>query len=49
MENRYYQVKWSFQTYQYDNFFNNLLKRINEASGLYQMFGQLVDIISLKK
>lgn len=44
-EYRYHQQKWPSIIVPWNSFSNYLIKRINEADGIYQMFGQLVDII----
>ncbi|XP_069823501.1 FAD-dependent oxidoreductase domain-containing protein 2 [Dendropsophus ebraccatus] len=47
MENRYHSVPWPSTHYPVSQLLNVLLRRMNEASGLYQMFGVLVDVILL--
>ncbi|XP_073429113.1 FAD-dependent oxidoreductase domain-containing protein 2 isoform X5 [Dendrobates tinctorius] len=47
MENRYHNIPWPSTHYSLSQLLNVLLKRINEASGLYQMFEVLVDVILL--
>ncbi|KAG8544801.1 hypothetical protein GDO81_021824, partial [Engystomops pustulosus] len=45
MENRYHHIPWPSTYHPISQLPNVLLRRINEASGLYQMFGILVDVI----
>ncbi|XP_075689623.1 FAD-dependent oxidoreductase domain-containing protein 2 isoform X2 [Rhinoderma darwinii] len=47
MENRYHNIPWPSTHYSISQLLNVLLRRINEASGLYQMFEVLVDVILL--
>ncbi|KAG9483411.1 hypothetical protein GDO78_009367, partial [Eleutherodactylus coqui] len=47
MENRYHNIPWPSTHYAMSQLLNVLLRRINEASGLYQMFEFLVDVILL--
>ncbi|KAG8556325.1 hypothetical protein GDO81_018027 [Engystomops pustulosus] len=47
MENRYHHIPWPSTHYPISQLPNVLLRRINEASGLYQMFEILVDVILL--
>ncbi|XP_069593258.1 FAD-dependent oxidoreductase domain-containing protein 2 isoform X2 [Ranitomeya imitator] len=47
MENRYHNIPWPSTHYSIFQLLNVLLRRINEASGLYQMFDVLVDVILL--
>ncbi|XP_076075879.1 FAD-dependent oxidoreductase domain-containing protein 2-like isoform X1 [Mytilus galloprovincialis] len=42
---RYHSETWPKQAYSISNLLPVTVKRINEASGIYQMFGQLVDVI----
>ncbi|VDI37893.1 Hypothetical predicted protein [Mytilus galloprovincialis] len=42
---RYHGETWPKQAYSISNLLPVTVKRINEASGIYQMFGQLVDVI----
>ncbi|CAF4018527.1 unnamed protein product [Rotaria sp. Silwood2] len=42
-EYRYHQEKWPSISLSWFSLTNYLIKRINEADGIYQMFGQLVD------
>ena len=44
LEYRYHQQKWPSTTLSWYSLTNYLIKRINEADGIYQMFGQLVDV-----
>ncbi|KAM4021437.1 FAD-dependent oxidoreductase domain-containing protein 2 isoform 2-T2 [Anomaloglossus baeobatrachus] len=47
MENRYHNISWPSTHYSISQLLKVLLRRINEASGLYQMFEVLVDVILL--
>lgn len=47
LENRYHNVPWSSTTASISQLMNTVLKRINEASGTYQMFDVLADVIIL--
>lgn len=47
MENRYHNIPWPSTQYSISQLLNVLLRRINEASGLYQMFQVLADVILL--
>ncbi|KAG8436422.1 hypothetical protein GDO86_007501 [Hymenochirus boettgeri] len=47
IEYRYHKVPWQASHYPITQLLNVLLKRMNEASGLYQMFGVLADVILL--
>ena len=49
LENRYHDQHWPSKKLGYEHLLNYVLKRVNEASGPYQMFGYLVDIISLNE
>ncbi|XP_044157207.1 FAD-dependent oxidoreductase domain-containing protein 2 isoform X2 [Bufo gargarizans] len=49
MEKRYHNIPWPSSHYSVSQLLNVLLRRINEASGLYQMFDVLVDVILLGK
>ena len=46
-ENRYHQVPWPSTTAPVNQILNMVLKRINEASGIYQMFDVLADVMIL--
>ncbi|XP_072042919.1 FAD-dependent oxidoreductase domain-containing protein 2-like [Amphiura filiformis] len=48
LEWRYHQVAWPSIRQPITELLNNIIKRLNEASGIYQMFGILVDVIILK-
>ncbi|KAM4650535.1 FAD-dependent oxidoreductase domain-containing protein 2 [Discoglossus pictus] len=48
-EYRYHHIPWPAHEYPISQLLNVLLKRMNEASGLYQMFGVLADVILLGK
>lgn len=47
LENRYHQVPWPSTTAPLSQILNMVLKRINEASGTYQMFDVLADVMIL--
>lgn len=47
MENHYHHVPWPSSQYPISQLLNVLVRRINEASGLYQMFDVLADVILL--
>jgi hypothetical protein len=49
LEWRNEQVPWPSVTLPVTELMSLILKRINEASGIYQMFGFLGDVIILKK
>ncbi|CAF1190191.1 unnamed protein product [Adineta ricciae] len=46
---RYHQQKWPSIVLSWHNLLNYLIKRMNEADGIYQMFGQLVDVILIDR
>ena len=48
-EYRYHQQKWPSITLPCSRLTNYLIKRINEADGNYQMFGQLIDVILIDR
>ncbi|KAK3091462.1 hypothetical protein FSP39_019980 [Pinctada imbricata] len=48
LEWRYHQVPWPSHTAPITQLMNTIIKRLNEASGTYQMFGVLGDVIILK-
>ncbi|XP_065066498.1 FAD-dependent oxidoreductase domain-containing protein 2-like isoform X3 [Rhopilema esculentum] len=48
LEYRNHGVKWPHLTLRNTELLNTLTKRLNEASGIYQMFGVLVDVIVLQ-
>ncbi|XP_062607812.1 FAD-dependent oxidoreductase domain-containing protein 2-like [Saccostrea cucullata] len=48
LEWRYHQVPWPSITAPITQIENTIVKRLNEASGMYQMFGVLGDIIVIK-
>ncbi|CAF1007257.1 unnamed protein product [Rotaria sp. Silwood1] len=45
----YHQQKWPSISLSWFSLTNYLIKRINEADGIYQMFGQLVDVILIDR
>eukprot|EP00079_Xenopus_tropicalis_P034645 XP_017948416.1 PREDICTED: FAD-dependent oxidoreductase domain-containing protein 2 isoform X1 [Xenopus tropicalis] len=47
LEQRYHHIPWKASHHPISQLLNVLLKRMNEASGLYQMFGVLADVILL--
>ncbi|CAF4124910.1 unnamed protein product [Rotaria socialis] len=48
-EYRYHENKWPSITFSWYSLTNYLIKRMNEADGIYQMFGQLVDVILIDR
>ncbi|MEE6511952.1 hypothetical protein FKM82_018845 [Ascaphus truei] len=46
-EQRYHRVRWPAISYPVSQLLHVLLKRMNEASGLYQMFDVLADVVLL--
>ena len=48
-EYRYHQQKWPSIILSYHSLTNYIIKRMNEADGIYQMFGQLVDVILIDR
>lgn len=46
---RYNEEVWLKQTFDISELIPIIVKRINEASGIYQMFGQLADVILLNR
>ncbi|XP_048448900.1 FAD-dependent oxidoreductase domain-containing protein 2, partial [Rhincodon typus] len=49
LEHRYHGTTWPATTLPIIHLTNTIIKRINEASGLYQMFSVLADIVLLQK
>ncbi|XP_015717642.1 FAD-dependent oxidoreductase domain-containing protein 2 [Coturnix japonica] len=49
LENRHHGVPWPSSVYPITQLTNSIIKRVNEASGLYQMFSVLADIILLRE
>ncbi|XP_006026042.1 FAD-dependent oxidoreductase domain-containing protein 2 isoform X1 [Alligator sinensis] len=49
LENHHHGVPWPSPIYPITHLTNSIIKRVNEASGLYQMFSVLADIILLKE
>ena len=49
LEWKYHRVPWPSLTLGIEDLLSILIKRINEASGIYQMFGVLVDVIALNR
>ena len=48
-EYRYHQQNWPSIILSWYALTNYLIKRMNEADGIYQMFGQLVDVILIDR
>ena len=46
---RYNEEVWPKQTFDISQLISIIVKRINEASGIYQMFGKLADVILLNR
>ncbi|XP_040400734.1 FAD-dependent oxidoreductase domain-containing protein 2 [Cygnus olor] len=49
LENRHHGVPWPSAVRPVTQLTNSIIKRVNEASGLYQMFGVLADIVLLRE
>ncbi|XP_017658248.1 FAD-dependent oxidoreductase domain-containing protein 2 isoform X2 [Nannospalax galili] len=49
LEHRYHGITWPSMEHPITQLTSSIIRRVNEASGLYQMFGVLADIILLKK
>ncbi|XP_069855525.1 FAD-dependent oxidoreductase domain-containing protein 2 isoform X1 [Dipodomys merriami] len=49
LEHRHHSVAWPSTKYPITQLTSSIIRRINEASGLYQMFGVLADIILLNE
>ncbi|XP_029446273.1 FAD-dependent oxidoreductase domain-containing protein 2 [Rhinatrema bivittatum] len=49
LEQRYHGVPWPSVALPISQLANTIVKRVNEASGLYQMFGVLADIVLLRE
>ena len=49
LEWKYQGVKWPATPLPWLDMMNSIVKRINEASGTYQMFGVLADIILINE
>ncbi|KAM6306773.1 LOW QUALITY PROTEIN: FAD-dependent oxidoreductase domain-containing protein 2-like [Podargus strigoides] len=49
LENRHHSVPWPSRVYPITQLTNSIIKQVNKASGLYQMFSILDDIILLKE
>ncbi|OXB77472.1 UNVERIFIED_CONTAM: hypothetical protein H355_015764 [Colinus virginianus] len=49
LENRHHGVPWPSTVYPITQLTNSIVKRVNEASGLYQMFSVLADIVLLRE
>lgn len=48
LEHKYHGVKWPVKTLPTAHLLQTIVKRINEASALYQMFGILADVIIIR-
>lgn len=42
-------MPWPSKRYKVTDLLNVIIKRINEASGIYQMFGVLGDVLAIRK
>ncbi|KAM9026314.1 FAD-dependent oxidoreductase domain-containing protein 2 [Ara ararauna] len=49
LEKRHHGVPWPSTVYPVTQLTNSIIKRVNEASGLYQMFSVLADVILLRE
>ena len=49
LEHRYHEREWPSTLVPWSGLTNYLIKRMNEADGIYQMFGQLVDVILIDR
>ncbi|XP_043824378.1 FAD-dependent oxidoreductase domain-containing protein 2 [Dromiciops gliroides] len=49
LEHRHHGIPWPSLVYPITQLTNTIIRRVNEASGLYQMFSVLADIILLKE
>lgn len=49
LENRHHGVPWPSAVRPVTQLTNSIIKRVNEASGLYQMFSVLADIVLLRE
>ncbi|XP_074082936.1 FAD-dependent oxidoreductase domain-containing protein 2 [Macrotis lagotis] len=49
LEHRHHGIPWPSPVYPITQLTNTIIRRVNEASGLYQMFSVLADIILLKE
>ena len=49
LEHRYHERSWPSTLVPWSGLTNYLIKRMNEADGIYQMFGQLVDVILIDR
>ncbi|NXJ06259.1 FXRD2 protein, partial [Odontophorus gujanensis] len=49
LENRHHGVPWPSTVYPITQLTNSIIRRVNEASGLYQMFSVLADIVLLRE
>ncbi|XP_074127678.1 FAD-dependent oxidoreductase domain-containing protein 2 [Sminthopsis crassicaudata] len=49
LEHRHHGIPWPSPVYPITQLTNTIIRRVNEASGLYQMFSVLADVILLKE
>ncbi|KAM6162113.1 FAD-dependent oxidoreductase domain-containing protein 2 isoform 1-T1 [Erethizon dorsatum] len=49
LEHRHHGIAWPCTEHPITQLTNSIIRRVNEASGLYQMFGVLADVILLKE
>lgn len=49
LEHRHHHIPWPSTEHPISQLTNSIVRRVNEASGLYQMFSVLADIILLKE
>lgn len=49
LEHRHHSVAWPATELPITQLTSSIVRRVNEASGLYQMFGVLADVILLKE
>ena len=49
LEYKNHGVKWPHQTLSIDQLLSTIIKRLNEASGIYQMFSVLCDVVLIKE
>lgn len=49
LENRHHGVPWPSALRPVTQLTTSIIKRVNEASGLYQMFGVLADVVLLRE
>lgn len=49
LEQRHHGVAWPSTEHPISQLTSSIVRRVNEASGLYQMFGVLADVVLLKE